>query len=458
MNRSTIKHSTEAYLMPASSESGTRSSGPSGVGGVTGAATGFAHEAIPFNMDVGIGEWSRVDESRRPLRLRLYPEISARRRAEEAEQKMQNGLRRSALEWQITFDAIELPILIFNTNGRIEKINAVGKSLVRSSDDNQDGEVIGKTLDVIGNVEPWAVAKELLNEVRKTRTALCRRAVENLSGRTWEISANPTPDPDIIDGDEDYIVLVLREITSLVQMQASLHRNETMSLLGSLVSGVAHEVRNPLFGISSAVDAMEKRFGSEVALENYLEPLRDQVDRLSNLMKDLLDYGRPTKYELTPGDIPEVIMQAITASSPLAQNAKITIDNRTIGYQYRNKKKKSIIAPVLIDEKRLVQVYLNLLENAIQHSHQHGTVVLVTEEVEVDSKLWVQTSIVDCGPGFCEEDMSRLFEPFFTRRPGGTGLGLPIVQKIVEAHGGTVTPSNLSSGGAIITVRLPVVM
>lgn len=220
-----------------------------------------------------------------------------------------------------------------------------------------------------------------------------------------------------------------------------------MSAVGAVTAGVAHEVRNPLFGISSTLDAMEVRFSSLTESQPFVDTLRREVDRLNKLMGDLLEYGKPTALELLPGPIEEPIAQAVTACRAVAESAGVAIKHRA---------QSQDMAFVLIDRRRIVQVFQNLLENAIRYSPPGGIVTLVTEAVDEAGTSWIECIIADCGPGFEPEDLPHIFEPFFTRRRGGTGLGLSIVQRIVEAHGGGIVAANRAEGGAIMTVLLPV--
>jgi signal transduction histidine kinase len=103
----------------------------------------------------------------------------------------------------------------------------------------------------------------------------------------------------------------------------------------------------------------------------------------------------------------------------------------------------------------MVQVFENVLENALQHSPRGAAVVVEAAELLLDNRHWLECRICDSGPGLPEEDIGRIFEPFFTRRRGGTGLGLSIVRRIVDQHGGRVFAENRSSGGSCVTVRLP---
>jgi signal transduction histidine kinase len=103
----------------------------------------------------------------------------------------------------------------------------------------------------------------------------------------------------------------------------------------------------------------------------------------------------------------------------------------------------------------MVQVFQNLIDNALVHSSADSTVTIEAMPVEYEKQAWIECFIRDSGPGFRPEDLSRIFEPFFTRRLGGTGLGLSIAQRIVEAHGGHIFASNRPEGGAVICIRFP---
>jgi signal transduction histidine kinase len=230
------------------------------------------------------------------------------------------------------------------------------------------------------------------------------------------------------------------------RLQASLRRHETMAAMGSLVAGVAHEVRNPLFGISSTLDAFEARFGAREEFQRYLTILRGELSRLTELTRELLEYGRPLGLELSSGKIEEVIDAAVQACAPLARRLTVRVADRV----------SEGFPPVLGDRRRLLQVFQNLLENAIHHAPTGGLVTVEAAEVCEDGKAWIDCVIKDSGSGFRPEDLPWIFEPFFTRRRGGTGLGLSIAQRIVEEHHGMITAGNRPEGGAVVTVRLPV--
>jgi PAS domain S-box-containing protein len=255
--------------------------------------------------------------------------------------------------------------------------------------------------------------------------------------------------------DDGRIVAIARDLTSRLRMEEELRRSQTLSAMGALVAGVAHEVRNPLFGISSTIDALEAHVeaGQNLAeLPQFFQVLRGQLGRLTGLMQHLLDYGRPAAIEPHPLPLGSVVARAVIACDPLA---------RQRGVEVRTAVPDGL--PLLrLDRDRLSQALINLVENAIQHSPEGGTVSI---EVSIEAVLLpgetvetvetVEITVRDAGPGVAPDDLPHLFEPFFSRRAGGTGLGLSIVQRIVEEHGGRVSAANHPEGGACLSVRLP---
>jgi PAS domain S-box-containing protein len=240
------------------------------------------------------------------------------------------------------------------------------------------------------------------------------------------------------------VVVVVRDIDQRKEMEAALRRSETMSAMGSLVGGVAHEVRNPLFGITALLDAYADEL-SDPDLAEMASGLRQQVTRLTALTSELLEFGRPVTITQTPGAIDNLVDEVISLRARQAAVAGVELRS-TI---------ETSLAPVPMDHSRLRQVFENLIDNALQHSPAVRHVTIGAREVAQNGRLWVECTVEDDGTGFNPADLGRVFEPFFTRRERGIGLGMSIVQRIVEEHGGRVSAGNREGGGAVVTVRLP---
>ena len=351
------------------------------------------------------------------------------------------ALRRAAAEWHRTFEAIESPVMILDRAGRILRINRAAADQAGRREDLVRGEPV----ESIGLGEPWRCAGQVARQLRDEHGAASAQARDSRSGRTWEVSGNLVPDEEG-RGMESAIV-VARDVTRLVELQESVLREERMSAMGSLVAGVAHEVRNPLFGISSTLDAFEARHGKTEPFQKYLNVLRREVDRLGALMRDLLDYGKPPVLDLVEVDFEGVVDEAVRLCEADAEAAGVRIV-KTSGWG---------IGELPMDRWRIVQVVQNLIQNAIQHSPTGSAVVVSGGEKREDGRPTAWCSVRDSGPGFDVLDLPRLFEPFFTRRRGGTGLGLSIAQRIVSQHGGVLEAANHPEGGAVVSMRLPLV-
>lgn len=224
----------------------------------------------------------------------------------------------------------------------------------------------------------------------------------------------------------------------------SLRRAEAMAEMGALVGGVAHEVRNPLTAISAGLQTLS---ATEPALMErhgeLLQELRHALSRLTSLTRDLLVYGRPTEPDIAPADVGEVIRQAVTACTTQARVAQVEIAVHA-----------EETFPVTVDPTRMVQVFINLITNAIQHAPSGSTVVVTCRARGKGRHARVECDVVDQGPGFPRELLPQLFRPFASRRPGGTGLGLAIARRLVEQQHGEITAQNPPEGGAMVRVTL----
>lgn len=346
-------------------------------------------------------------------------------------QRVRKALEMMVDEWRRTFDAVNTPIVITRNNGSVVRANRAACELSGL----REFEVMGKNIAEIGVDDPWRTAAQMVEYVSNDPSGNSKEIRDGL-GRTWDI--NIARFADERDRSERYI-MVFWNITGTVELQESLRRSETMSAMGKIVAGVAHEVRNPLFGISATLDA----FAEELSQPGYTEcaaALTGEVKRLSNLMHDLLEYGKPSALHIERARLHEVIEEVVQRNG-----REITL---------RNDVPENLPA-LLIDRSRILQVFINLVENAEQHAPPGSVVRVVASVVDHIGRSWVECRVEDSGTGFNAEDIERVFDPFFTRREDGTGLGLSIVQRIVLDHSGRVFAGNRPEGGAVVRILFP---
>ncbi|HEY6546612.1 MAG TPA: ATP-binding protein, partial [Vicinamibacteria bacterium] len=300
-------------------------------------------------------------------------------------------------------------------------------------------DAVGAQLDELSSREPWRSALAIHQRVGETGATVTDEAREGPNGRAYYLLGSPWFRGE---GEAPWRVITFRDVTDFTRMQSQLRRSQTLQAMGTLVAGVAHEVRNPLFSISASVDALEAVIGERPEVSECAELLRSQVTRLNQLMRDLLDYGKPSVLRISTTHLGDVLRKASRTCLALARDRKVVVEER--------------LAPDLpalgLDGPRVEQVLENLIANAIQHAPPESR---VTVSARLESAETVCCVVEDEGPGLLPEEVAMVFEPFFSRRKGGTGLGLSIVQRIVEAHGGRITALNREGGGARFEVRLP---
>jgi PAS domain S-box-containing protein len=402
----------------------------------TGQAEVETHVQLGADLKTYVFSARRMDIADQQFLVATGVDITERRHAEAEQRRLQDAVERSAAEWKETFDTVTTPILITERSGAIVRVNRAALELCGLTDE----QLAGKQIDEISTGEPWQTASQLITYIAGERIGTTAET-KDAGGRTWDIIVSRFSTPN--DGAERFI-LVLWEITGIVELQESLRRSETMSAMGTLVAGVAHEVRNPLFGISATLDA----FHEEMSQPGYAEcaaTLRQEVNRLIHLMQELLEYGKPPALTIERGDIREVISDAVESRRLAAQGAMVEVRNEMT----------EAMPTLLMDRFRLQQVFENLIDNAIQHSEPGEVVRISGALIDHAGRHWVECDVDDEGPGFAPHDLDRVFEPFFTQREGGTGLGLSIVQRIVEEHSGKVSATNRPEGGGRIRVLFP---
>lgn len=231
---------------------------------------------------------------------------------------------------------------------------------------------------------------------------------------------------------EDINRQLKKEIRERKRVEKIKEKAQQMETIGQLASGVAHEVRNPLNSIQAIIAVLNQELGDHREFQNCSKHINDQVERLSRLMKDLLELGKQNQREfITIESVPGLFKSAINLwnQSQNKPTHKVTFIEEEQVEQ----------ACIMGDQVKLQQVFINLLDNAAQHSPEGEEIII---EILVPTKKNIQIRVIDRGTGIKPENLPHVFEPFFSKRHTGTGLGLSIVKNIVENHSGTVKIKN----------------
>lgn len=264
-------------------------------------------------------------------------------------------------------------------------------------------------------------------------------------GRARSLLVTMTPLMSV-DGRMIGRIFAVEDVSLIKQMEARLKAEERLATIGKLAAVVAHEIRNPLaaisasaqiIGLSSSLSPDEKRAVGIVVRE---------AERLNTWVSDLLDYARPKLGEKVPLRVADLLCDVaeVIRADPAAARIEVSLDlDRE--------------AMVFGDSQRLYRVFLNLARNAVEAMPDGGRLLLAVWRDPGDGAGtgFVEVTVTDNGPGIPREDQDKVFDAFFTTKPGGTGLGLAIVARSVEEHGGRVAVWSDPNVGTRFTIRLP---
>jgi two-component system, sporulation sensor kinase A len=241
----------------------------------------------------------------------------------------------------------------------------------------------------------------------------------------------------------------------ILKQAAELQRAAQLSFVGELAAGLAHEIKNPLAGIQGGVDILIRRRDKNDPEREALEGMRHEVQRIDGTVRALLDRARPRLVSVKTSSLNEIVGRAVNLARAQLTNAATDTESVSIAFE---PSEDPITIP--IDPAQIEDAVLNLIINAIEASDGNGQVTIRIFRSQDDRSDEPEDEVVvevsDDGRGIKEEDLSRIFNPFFTTRPGGTGLGLPAVRRIARAHSGRVEVKSSLGKGSTFSLHLPI--
>jgi hypothetical protein len=235
----------------------------------------------------------------------------------------------------------------------------------------------------------------------------------------------------------------------LEETQRQLFQSEKLAALGKLSAGIAHEIRNPLTSIKILIHSLVDEQATETSREKDLAVIEAEIERVNKIIKQFLDFARPRPPSLEPMEVKAILEETLALLVYEMEAQKISLDRSYA----------PDIPRVPMDREQMKQVFLNLMLNAIQAMERGGRLKVAIRRKSAPSgdggRSMAEISVQDTGPGMEEDIRSKIFEPFFSTKEEGIGLGLPIAQRIVEEHGGQIQVESRAGEGTTFTVILP---
>ncbi len=342
-------------------------------------------------------------------------------------------------QWETAFDALSEGIAVVDDHGCIRRANRALAAMLGAPIPAVIGCDLGEAL-----LGPSPALVELLvaaREGNRVQPVVLRSATRSIRVNAARIPASaPAPAHD------HSVVVLVEDVTDQQALEAQLIQSEKLAAVGQLVSGVAHELNNPLTSIAGLSELLLEQQELGTKDRGHLRVIHEQADRAGRIVRNLLTFARKGPGEQAAVDLNDVIQRTLLLMSYDLDLKDITIE-----------KNLAPLPPVLGDRHALQQVVINLLNNAAQavaeNPPERPRVILLT--TWVDDR--VRMRVTDSGAGIADVVLPNIFTPFFTtKEPGqGTGLGLSITYSIVDAHGGRITVERPTEGGAAFMVDLP---
>ena len=337
-------------------------------------------------------------------------------------------------------DAMTNGLLSTDAQGRVVFANRTARELLG------DRIVLGERLDSLIRLPEGrnAITRALMEgEAHLQADALLRAADTS----DIPVRANLTPfRPE--EGGRKGVVCVVEDRRSVRAMEEEIRHLDTLAAIGRFASSLAHEIRNPLGGIQAGIEFLGRGLGDDADTRENLAVIHGEIRRLDGILRNLLTVARPRELVLGDCEAAELARRAAHGFHALGETVGVDLQVRA------DPESGTLNA----DRDVLLQVLTNLLKNAIEASAPGASVELTVGPCRTDSDRelgGVVFEVLDRGPGIDEADLPHLFEPFFSRKSNGTGLGLYVCHGLVQRHGGDLRAENRSGGGARFVLELP---
>jgi len=372
-------------------------------------------------------------------------------------EEVQNYFLRLAREkgfLETVFNAIQEGIIVTDAKGRMTYLNDAACELFGLT----GSDAIGKRLDERVRGLDWESLAQSEGPVTRDMEIFYPAnrfinfyIVPLLIGHRL---ADDKIDKDVVghesfwDGASEQVghAIILRDITESRRSAQETIESERLNALTLLAAGVAHEIGNPLNSLHIHLQLMERKVrelddNARAELQDSINVARSEIARLDSIVTQFLRAIRPSRPQLHPENINAIVEETVRFFAPEIQERDVVVEQEL----------RSDLSPLQIDRGQMKQAFYNVIKNSLEAMKRRGILRIHTDMNDTQ----VLISFIDTGGGMSADDLSRVFEPYFTTKPSGTGFGLLIVRRIVREHGGELSIESSEGKGLTLTIRLP---
>ncbi len=330
-------------------------------------------------------------------------------------------------------------LISVDPESRVVHVNSHARELFGLGDRNIRGTPIEDVVRFEDGAERNEIESVLSGAARPVETEI---GIETEDGRVpVDVRASILRDEA---GERSGAVLLFQDLREIEALKEEVERERHLAALGRLAAGVAHEVRNPLSSLKGFAQFLRSKFNPGSKEERYSDIMIEEVERLDRVVQELLDFAKPVTAERNANDVNSIVDDAL---SLVAEDAAFR-DVEVISDLAKG------LPDVMVDARQLRQVLLNVLLNGIEAMRDGGRLTVRTR-LRADENPSVAIEVSDAGVGMSEDEVDKLFEPFYTTKPEGTGLGLTIVSRLVEQNRGRLGVQSARGEGTTFTISFP---
>ena len=343
-------------------------------------------------------------------------------------------------EMKSQFSAVADALLILDGDLEILRSNLAAANLLGYQLSELEGLAVQDVL--VGAKDINGILLDALGH--QCEAEISRITIHHRNGTPFPVYMRVVP---FSQGSMTRLLVVLQDRSEQQAIEDQTEMLAQRALLGDVTAILAHEVRNPINNISTGVQLVASRLGQEHAQYESLQRLRQECDRLNQLLSDVLFFARPLELKMEPILLDQMIERILNRWAPRFRQSNVSCLT-----DYTDDTPQASVDP-----RTFEQVILNLISNALQAMPDGGTISVKLGPVSTTHGQMIELTIADTGSGIPKEIVDRIFDPFFTTKKDGTGLGLAISRRILAAHKGTISVESFPDAGTVFTIRVPAV-
>lgn len=356
----------------------------------------------------------------------------------------------SSQNYAIILDNLDDAVIAVDQQGIITVFNPAAQHFTGRSDKKSLGKSFFKCFERQETL--CRLTRIVLDEGRSIsdHETVSIKSTGRLKNRPVSVTVSPifsTPGP------QQGAIIILHDLSQVRSLEKAIRHADRLSMVGTMAAGLAHEIKNPLGGIKGSAQLMQMELSDSEDLQEYTKLIIREVERINRIIEELLNLARPKPVSSRAVNLNQLLDEVVNLQQHSIRDRSVTLKFRP----------DPSIPDIYGDRDLLVRLFLNLVKNACEATAD-DTEVVVESRIDAEYHLslpgspptpMVQINIYDQGPGIDEEELQKIFTPYYTTKTGGTGLGLAICQKIVSDHDGLLHFNNRPDGGTLTKVSLP---